>query len=88
MVSRQQNNPNWFQAVSVYRPGESTPIEEFCIEQVWDGSIAGYRRLRNMCVQTVEALRDKTGLEYIMWSPTCYGGVEIPRQDRQSVAVS
>lgn len=88
MDNRQQNSPNFFQAVTVYRPGSSEAIEEFTIGQVWDGSLNGYRRLRRQCLEVVEALRDKTNLEYIMWTPTVYGGVSIPRLDKQSITVS
>jgi len=81
------NNPNWFQTVTVYVPKSTIEVAEFDIEQVWDGSLAGHRRLRRAAVEAVEALRDKTGLEYIMWSPVLHGGVRVPLKDRQHVNI-
>lgn len=87
-MKRQLNRPNWFQAVTVYAPGSSTPVAEFSIDQVWDGSLKGHRRLRRQAFETVEALRDRDGLEYYLWSPLMYGGVTVPWADKQTIVVS
>lgn len=88
MTDKQYNHPNFFQCVTVYKPGSAEAIEHFEIGQVWDGSLVGYRRLRRQCLETVEGLRDRTGFEYILWTPTVHGGVTIPRLDKQSITVS
>jgi hypothetical protein len=86
-MAEQFNTPNWFQTVTVYAPGSRVAIEQFEIAQVWDGSLAGHRRLRRASVETVEGLRDKTKLEYIMWSPVLHGGIRVPLKDRQHINI-
>lgn len=81
------NSPNWFNTVTVYRKGSAEVLETIRYEQVWDGSLKGHRRLRAAIVNQVELLRDKTGLEYIIWSPECYGGVVVPIADKQHITV-
>ena len=87
-MAKRFNNPNWFQAVSCYMPGAAEVIAEFTIEQVWDGSLAGHRRLRRQCIEQVERMRDSDRLEYVLWGPVTYGGVDIPLADRPVVNVS
>lgn len=86
-MSRQLNSPNWFQPVTVYIKGSPKVIEQFDIGQCWDGTLAGHRRLRKACVETVEGLRDRTELDYILWSPIMAPSRTIPLADRQHVII-
>lgn len=86
-MARQLQTPNWYQDVAVYAPGGVKPIDEFTIEQVWDGSTRGHQALRRAVTETVEGMRDRTRLQYIMWGPRMTGGVEVKAEDRRIVYV-
>lgn len=86
-MNRIYNQPNWYQPVTSYRPGSPDVLSEFEIGQVWDGSVEGHRRLRRLCLETIEALRDAHGFEYILWSPILHGGRAVPLADRGQISV-
>lgn len=86
-MARRFNEPNWVQTVTVYRPGTADVLEDFTIEQSWDGTLRGFRRLRHQVVEHVEGLRDITGLEYMLWGPVFRPDKDIPAADRRHITI-
>jgi hypothetical protein len=69
MSIRQLNVWNWEMEVTCYCDNFQTPLTTFTFQQYWDGTRSGHDRIYGACIEKLEDMSDRLGLQYQAFRP-------------------